>query len=50
MDDTTTTTRSMHDDVETWDDLCSCEPEQRWADVERELESAAQQPRAETAQ
>lgn len=24
---------SMHDNVQTWDDLCSCEPEARWAAV-----------------
>ena len=28
----------MHDDVETWTDICTCEPEGRWREVAEELE------------
>lgn len=31
------TSGTMHDGVETWDDLCICEPEPRWAAAEEEL-------------
>ena len=29
---------TMHDDVESWTDVCSCEPEQRWQALAEELE------------
>lgn len=28
---------SMHEGTETWDDLCICEPEPRWAAAAEEL-------------
>ncbi|MEM1183927.1 MAG: hypothetical protein AAGI53_02890 [Planctomycetota bacterium] len=28
---------SMHENTETWDDICICEPEARWAGVAEEL-------------
>ena len=28
---------SMHEDTETWDDICICEPEARWAAAAEEL-------------
>lgn len=31
---------TMHDNVETWDDVCCCEPEPRWQAVADELEQA----------
>ncbi|MEM7754321.1 MAG: hypothetical protein AAF297_01655 [Planctomycetota bacterium] len=31
------TCTSMHEDVETWDDICVCEPEARWAAAAEEL-------------
>jgi hypothetical protein len=31
---------SMHEDVPTWCDTCSCEPEPRWKDLEEELQPA----------
>jgi hypothetical protein len=30
--------RTMHDDVETWTDTCSCEPETRWQAVAEALD------------
>lgn len=30
--------RSMHDNVETWEDCCVCEPEPRWQALAEELE------------
>lgn len=27
---------SMHENVQTWDDVCACEPEPRWRDLEYE--------------
>lgn len=30
---------SMHRGVETWDDICTCRPESRWAQVAAELEA-----------
>jgi hypothetical protein len=30
--------RTMHDDVETWTDTCSCEPEPRWQAVAEALD------------
>jgi hypothetical protein len=35
--------RTMHDDVETWTDTCSCEPEPRWQAV---AEALAEETRA----
>jgi len=31
----------LHDDVESWDDTCSCEPEPRWQAVEEENEEGS---------
>ncbi len=31
----------MHDDVETWDDCCVCEPEPRWQQLAEEWEQHA---------
>lgn len=28
--------KNMHDDTQTWDDTCSCEPEPRWQALEDE--------------
>ena len=33
---------TMHDDVETWVDTCSCEPEPRWQALAEELEAEEQ--------
>jgi hypothetical protein len=30
--------RSMHDDIEVWEDCCVCEPEPRWQKLAEELE------------
>jgi hypothetical protein len=34
----------MHTDVETWTDICSCEPEPRWQALAEELESQTPAP------
>jgi hypothetical protein len=31
--------RSMHENVETWTDCCSCEPEPRWQALAEEIDS-----------
>ena len=33
--------RGLHDDVETWTDTCSCEPEPRWQAVADESDAHA---------
>ncbi len=33
------TADSMHDNVETWEDCCVCEPEPRWQALADELEA-----------
>jgi len=33
--------RTMHDDVQSWTDSCSCEPEPRWQAVAEALEEQA---------
>lgn len=38
QDDREPTGTTMHDGVETWDDICLCEPEARWKAVAEELE------------
>ena len=38
--------KSLHANVETWTDACSCEPEPRWQAIAEELES---QPRGTAA-
>lgn len=30
--------RTMHDDVETWTDTCTCEAEPRWREVAEQIE------------
>ena len=41
--------RSLHADVETWTDTCSCEPEPRWQALAEELESPTPPPPAAAA-
>jgi hypothetical protein len=40
---------TIHDDVESWTDTCSCEPEPRWQAVAEELERAARSDRVRDA-
>ena len=40
---------TIHDDVETWTDTCSCEPEPRWQAVTEELKRQAQSEKIEPA-
>jgi hypothetical protein len=35
---------NMHEDVETWDDTCVCEPEPRWRKLEEEMQEEDRQP------